>query len=736
MGLGSPAESRTFSPFGVGEQERLSLAREVAESHRRMKAARRIRDLTAEKYAIHIDGSSGGQWAEIIDNNFVAVRPSLVARLRLQRNLLRPMTDNMIAYHCSIPYRAVVRSAGDKKSRDQAKVSELLANHFILTQNLNECAADALAVGAAYGHGLLQVQWRDDLTEDFREPIYNTDLPEGLREAMVPGYADLLLGDPWGTVYSEGSSRRSLYWYSYERVFPTDFLREAFAHVPGIDRLQGRTDLPSASRHQRMLRRWFGGQQAFGGAAIEAGRQGQELTGIICREIIPGTDSRYPNGAQIIVALNGQADPDASREGGILGQAIPLHIGDLPGRRPSHTRVYTGFRGDDILGKGYVEDLDDLQVQLNGLVTMRAEFLRRFSRPPLVARAGSLEDDTVTTEDDAIIYSHSEQAPAFLYPPTGGMQFFDAAIAETLEQMFRIGGWQAASRGESNAGDPAAKVVALARADDTVFAPTARAFQGALVEVLQTQHMLAKQFMTVPVMARLLGEEWGHLSDPWIRAEKLSPEPPQFQLVQGFGTTPEAKAQQLITMATTQGADGTPLLTVEDFWRLWPDNSTRPPDQSAKRVRETRAQAINEEIERVVDEAKQVYAEQAQMVLPQLHNDLSLRFPLLRTDVPQLHTEVLDQIVQNEYADPLARQLARWRQDMYFDFQNMIAQQGAAFSAARQQPAGGSTPSENQKSNIAGGDTAAGTFTSESMSPQTLAPTVNALSNSAAKGQL
>lgn len=683
-----------------------------------------MRDLTAEKYLIHLDGEGYGQYAEIVNGQYVMVPPDLQNSLRLQRNLLRPMTDNMVAYHTAQQFRAVADSTMDKKSRDHARVDTLLANHIIVTQRLNDIAAESLYLGAAYGHGVIHAQWRDDPGGDVFDPIYSKELPAELMGALRPGMVDVWPGDPWATTYNEGATRRSVQYLSYDRIIPTQMLREAFAHVPGIESLEGRTDLPSASRFQRTARRWTG-SGGFGGAGFDGGTaaifgdgpSGEELSAVVCFEMARGVDSRYPQGRLVIVVVRNQADIDERSGGGTGGgSSLLLHDGPLPAGRFSLVRVYAGQRTDDVLGAPYLKDIDDLQVQLNHLVTMRAEFLVKYARPPFLAQEDGLADDTVITGDDAIIeYTTPDPPPGFIYPPSTTMQSpYDSAIEETLDQMFRIGGWQAASRGESKSGDAAAKVVALARADDTIFGPINRAFQSSICDLLQLCHALAKQYMTVPMLVELTGEEIGYLADPWIRQEQLSDKPPVYRLTNGFGGTPEARGQQLTQLVTMQGADGQPLLTTRQFWTLWPDQSLRPPEVTADRMREARAQAINYAIETAAEQASNhpqlgpmLQNPQAQqMVAQQLHQRLGAEFPLERSDVPQMHIEVLDQIVQNVFADPLARLLARWRQGLYYDFQNQIAMAGAAqqqMQQPQQQGGGGGQPAQpNRLTQFAG----------------------------------
>lgn len=726
---GQPEESRLVTR--IGNRTADQLARHIVDAHRRARSRRRLRDLTAEKYLIHIDGEGTAQWADIVDGTHVMVRPSLVDSLRLQRNLLRPLVDNMVAHHTSQEFRAVAESRPDKKARDKARIDTAFANQLIIHQRLNEVFAEALYMAAAYGHCPVHAQWRDDITSDLYEPVYNQrqDLDPELANTLMPGFVDVWCGDPWATTYNEGATRRSVQAITYDRVVPTQLLRIAFDEQLAAlgTQLVGQRSLPSASRFQRTIRRWIAGFYGEGTAAIFGGQDGEELSAMVCRETAPGVDLEHPHGRLVIVVVNDRADVDERDRGG-GGRLIPLYDGPLPGRRFSAVRCYAGARSDDVLGAPYVKDLDQLQVQLNHLVTMRAEFLTRFARAPLRAVTGSLADDTTVFDDDAIIeYDSIEGPPEFLYPPTATISFFDTAINETLEQMFRIGGWQAASRGEGQAGDPAAKVIALAKADDTVFAPVNRSLQASVCELLQTSHALARQYMTVPMLVDLVGEEYAHLAEPWIRREQMSDAPPQYRLVNSFGATPDSRGQQLLELVVRQGADGLPLLPTDQFWALYPDHSIRPPEIASRRVRQSRIQAINYAIESAVEDARQQFGELAEQYALVLHQQLGTEYPLLRSDRPEEHVEGLDELAQNLSVDPLARQLGAWRQDLYYDW--MAAQAAAAAAAGQPQEAPGlqierevqkTTPTGPTGTSPQGGTPTAESLGTESVKERTL----------------
>lgn len=654
------------APFDPADHEQE--ARDLHDAYTRARDAKRFRDLTAEKYLLHIDGEGDGQWMDILFGS----RIGLVGPpdgLRLQQNLLRPLVDQWVAYHTSQKFQVAAKARGDRESRDRARLDTIFANDLIEKQRINQVFREALNLAAAYGSCPIHVMWRQDTEKDDFQPTYSQD-------QAGKGYPDVFCGDPWGMIYNPGANVSSLQWAMYDRVLPLQNVKDAFAAVPGIEDLKGSKDLPSASRMQRILYKWGGiGTNVHGTAGIQRNEGSGELVSLICKETAPGVDREHPRGRLQIMAISGSADADP--ELSQTGRPIMLHDGPLPGGRFSFVRLFSGFRADDEYGKPYVADLDDLQIQLNQLVTHQVEYLRRFARPPFQALAGSLIDDTVTTEDDGIIELTQDAngfQPGFLFPPAHGVGVYDNAIERIQQQMFRIGGWQAASRGESKSGDPAAKVAALQKADDTIFGPVGSNLQECLIELLGTAHALFREYADGAwLVENVTGDDLGYLASPYIEAQQLSANAPRYQVTSSYGSSPDAVTQELIQLIQTTDAQGTPLLTAKDFWKLNPDTRFRPHEISADAMRTARATRINYEIQDFVRQVRAQLGDQADLHTPALHQQLSMQLPLNRDDPPQLHIETLAQLTQDMDEDILVQRLAQLRQDLYYEW--MAAQQ-------------------------------------------------------------
>ncbi len=664
------------SSFGMSKQESTEHAKNISEAHRGALRARRQRDLTSEMYMYHIDGEGDAQWSDIWNGTSVRIPPSLYGGLRYSRNLERPLVENMIAHHTAQRFNAVARAKADPDSRDRARVDTALANEIIYRGNLNLKFAEALSLAVPAGFCPMHIWWRHDMGEGIYEQVAG-----GESEQPMSGFADVWVGDPFDTVFNKGAKRHSCQWLSYGRVLPARLVELSFGLEEGS--LEGRTDLPSASTFQRITRRWAGlGPEDHGTAVVYGEFGGDELIAVVFLEIAPGIDPDYPQGSLQIVALEGAAETDTTWTTGQVGRPKLLHIGPLPGGDFSAKILHTGWRGDDILGYPWIKDIDTQQIMLNQFITLEAEYLRRFARPPLKTVTGKQIDNSVTTEDDAVMEFDDPQSAAatdFLYPPAQGAGIYERSIQRCEQYIFMVGGWQAASRGESHAGDAASKIRMLAQFDDTVHAPVQASIRRTLIDVLKHGHRLAKQYLASPLsISEIVGEDLGFVAQPFIHHEQLSDETPHYEIVSAYGTTPEARDQMLIQMVTTPTADGQPLLDRNQFWRLYSDAEMRPIEIGAQQTREGRAKSINNAIKQIAIALEQQLGDQALTRIFEWSQIIMQEFPLLPTDPDEIHVEILDQIVQNEQESKLARRLAAIRQRFYLQRQmeRMQAQAG------------------------------------------------------------
>lgn len=679
---GAGASVQALHPYGpLGPQtpdEARKIANGTVERHRKGKAKKRLHDLTAEKYLIHVDGENDGQWAEIMGGSIVMVPPRPGTFIRLQQNLLQPIMSHFVAYLCGIPFKTVAEAPLGRRARDKSRMATVLANHTISDQKLNSLLAEAMYIAGIYGHCPVHGTWR------YGSRAIN---PLGNVPGMPPGYVDFWIGDPWDTVYNDGATRNSVHRMSYGRVIPTQILKNAFPEHPQIGKLKGTTDSSATgSTFDRIARKWHSMNQVLRAASyISAGESSEDLTSVLCEEVVPGYDPMYPEGLLRIVALSGRAESGSGAVGG-GGDNILLHQGPLPAKRLSAVRFYSLNRFDNVLGKPYVAAIDDLQIQLNNVVTMRSVRLAKYSNPRVTApRGAGIEEDSFWADSDAILFYNGTDRPDFMTPPMGNPDY-DASIAEIEAQMFRISGWQAASRGEANAGDSGTKVNFLAKADDTIFSPIRQGFEAAFSELMALGHALTREnAQGQPFLANIVGDELSYAIDPWVRAEDLDHLDPQFKVVSGFGASPEALAETLQALVQIPAADG-PLMTSDEFWDRYPNPALRPHRPNIKATKRMRLNSINYLIERLCDEAEGQYAEQVQQ-MPQMAAQLAVvieetvlrKYPLLRTEDWGMSLEALDEIIHDPNSSGMKRNVCELRMNRCYE--ELMRLQGAGAPA-------------------------------------------------------
>ena len=696
------------------------VAQDVAEFHKDGLETRRFHDLTAEKYLIHIDGEGDNQWADLYNGERIQIPHNLSGIPRAQNNLLRPIVDNMVAYHSTMPFRYVVETRPDRESRESGAIDQAFANYIAAQQNLNSLFAEALYMASAFGHCPVHAYWRDDPQFDAYQPVH----AEGM-QGPQRGSIDCFVGDPFDTVYATGSKRNQVERMTYGRVVGAQGVRQAFPQIPNIE---GSTTLNSSSRFQRTVRKWLqAGNSIHGTAAMMGGVDGEELIALIYREIAPGVDVQYPLGRLSIVALNGSASTDhadaSGSSAGHYGNAVLLHDGPLPGGVFSAVQVYSANRFDDVLGKPFVADLDEDQVQLNQLETLVNEFVRRSVRAPLIT-SGVIADDSAAYLDDGEIEIDpgSQFIPSYLELPYRHIPLLENKIRRLEEGLFRKGGWQAASRGESRSGDAAAKVVALARADDTIHGPTNMQFRRSAEQFMGICWRLMKQYGDVPWLIDVAGDEISHLIKPYIDRSQMSEEPPMYRLTSGFGATTEAKAQQLMNLwSMVDPVTGERAITTRQFKKQYPDRSLWPDELDPQEMRERRAKVVNQGIRGAVKQFRQEYQldptqvsglanplvqQSAQFLWPMIDQ----QYPIMMDDDIEAHLEALSTMTQDESEDSIVRRIAMLRQDQFFAW--LSGKQQAVAEQAAPPPKGVGAPAPQADP---GSSPVGGTVTSDAM---------------------
>jgi len=671
----------------VGQVTAQSIARSVLNAHKSGLQARRQDDLLREKYLLHVDGSSDFQWADILYGERVEI-PRGVSEFRKTENLLRPIVDNAVAHHTTMPLRYEAESSPDREARQHALVDTVWANSLAWQQDFNALFADAMYLAMPAGYCPVHCYWREDPFDQYEPIPTDPNDPQAIIERLIdpkPGMIDCWVGNPFDTVFDRGAKRNSVYWASYGRVLPARMVRAAFDHIPGVAGLEGTTRLPSAAQFQRIARQWQMAGLAAHGSAVTTYRRStdsdEELMVVLCREILPGIDPQYPDGRLQLVAVPGSGD---IRRGD--GQsAVLLADQSLPAGSFSWTLFYSHHRADDVHGKPWVADLDELQVDLNLARSKRWEVINKMHEAPIVAPGGVLSEDMVDLDGYGILEvepSVGAFRPQVMKWPTEILTALDKEIEDLRRSMYTIGGYQASSRGEAPGSRMAYRaIVALQQADSSIHGPVNMRFKRSGEDFMRLCWGQMKAYGDVPWLVEIIGNEYAHLAEPYIDNSQLSSRPPTFKLVNAFGPSPELRAQEVLQLAQLRGADGVPFMTTAEARRHYPGNQLFRSDVDAAAVRSRRARTIAVRIVQLskqfrqqtgvpgtsrADPGVQQGAQWVFMVMEQ-------QFPRLRDDDLDEHIATLTEITQDETADPIARAAAVLRQNLYYEWQAQMA---------------------------------------------------------------
>jgi hypothetical protein len=689
----------------VGRRSAADIARDVVRSHRAGLAARRERDLISEKLLLHVDGSGDLQWADILFGDRVEI-PRIVSEYRKTENLLRLVVDNAVAHHTTMPLRYYADSLPDRRARDRATIDTVWMNHVVNQQDLNGLFAEALYMAMAAGFCPVHAYWRDDPVHQ-HEPIHPgmEPTPEGILQQVFnppPGMIDCWLGSPFDTVFDRGAKRGSVHWASYGRVLPARLVRRAFAHIPEAAGLEGSTRIPSAASFQRIAREWrWEGLAAHGTPIVSYRRQteeNEELLILVCREILPGIDADYPEGRLQLVAVPGAVD---LRRGETGSNGVLLADQPLPAGVFSWVNFYSHHRADDVHGKPWVEDIDLLQVDLNIALSKRWEVIHRMVEAPIVAPGGALTEDMADVGGYNLLEvepSLGNWRPRVMEWPTQVLAALNLEVEDRRKAIFQGGGYQAASRGEAPGSRIAYRaIVALQQADNTIHGPVNQRFRRSACDFARICWHQMKAYGDIPWLVGITGDEYAHLVEPYIDNTKLSDTPPRYKLVNAFGPSPELRAQEVLELMATQGADGEPFLRTEEARRQYP-NSTIFDDQGDPRAVQRRraktvASAFHTLAARLREQTGYAGSDLADPQLQQLAQQLFLamesQYPRLRDDDLMAHLSTLSEITQDESSDPLARLAAMQRQALYYQWQAQMSATPGMQLPGGEQPAGG-----------------------------------------------
>jgi len=679
-----------------------STAKEIMEMHLAGLEARRRRDLLSEKLLLHVDGSGDLQFAELYDSTKLVI-PDFISPYKKSENLLRLIVDNAVAHHTSTPFKFHADSRQDRRSREKALMDSLWINSIAWTQDLNGKAADALYMSMSTGFCPIHTYWCENSYTQ-HEPINHaaTDGPMAQIEHLLDGKAghvEIWVGNPFDTVFNNGSKRGSVHWCSYGRVLPAQAVRDTFGHMPGVMELQGTDRVPSASQWQRIASKWnLDGIGRHGSAVVgdtHRSRQPEELMTIVCREVAPGFETAWPRGRLQIIAV-----PEVTTERSRMRNPVLLYDNELPGGDFSFENIYSHQRSDDVLGKPWIEDLDSNQVDLNIALSEYWEYLQKMKNTPMIAPGGALPSDMLNLngydiiEVDPSLGGFTPRVPQW---PAEVLTGLEKTIAEKRQAIWRGGGYQAASRGESAGSRQAAKaIMALQVADNSVHAPVNMRFRRSMCNFAQKNWKQMKMYGDIGMMVDIVGDDYQHMAEPYIDRTKLSDRPPSYRMVNSFGPSPELRAQELLELMQVRGGDGMPFLLTEEARRAYPNQDIFVHRAEPKVVALRRAKEIASKFHVLADDIRENTGfEEWGMNHPWVKQyalavwkQVELSYPIMRNDDLQAHINSLTEITQDETADPIARHAALRRLDGYYAWQAKIAAQMMGAQPQNDQPAG------------------------------------------------
>ena len=550
------------------------------------------------------------------------------------------------------------------------------------------------------GNCPLHAYWSENAV-DQHEPISHAAVegPEAQLKKLFdpqPGRLDLWLGNPFDTVFDNAARRGSIHWCSYGRVLPADLVRRPFSHMPGVDGLQGTTNIPSASQWQRIASKWnLDGIGRHGNPILtDPKNKAEELMTVICREVQPGYEAAWPRGRLQIIAVPEFADRERSSR---TSHAVLLYDGELPGGDFSFTNFYSHHRGDDVHGKPWVEDIDVNQVDLNIALSEYWEYLQKMKNTPLMTPGGAIADDMANLngydilEVETTIGGWQPRVPKW---PIEVLTGLEKVIADKRSAIWRGGGYQAASRGESAGTRQAAKAItALQVADNSIHTPVNMRLRRSLTDFAQNQcWKQMKTYGDVGWLIDIVGDEYEHMVEPYIDRTKLSDRPPSYKLVNAFGPSPELRMQEVLELGQMRTGDGLPVLTNEEVRYALPDQTIFNKRSNPKVVAVRRAKTVAAQFHFLATQVRQQTGfEEWDMQHPwvlqlaqTVWQQIGQQFPVMRSDDLQAHIDSLVETIQDETADPIARNAAMRRLDEYYAWQ--------AEMAAQMMPAPGALP--------------------------------------------
>lgn len=157
-------------------------------------------------------------------------------------------------------------------------------------------------------------------------------------------------------------------------------------------------------------------------------------------------------------------------------------------------------------GRTMVSDLIPLQTDYNDALS-RVATIRRQQTPKLIAPAGSIDPQRVTSRVEIIPYNPTGAEPKWMESNGAWAQVFESGMAMDAADMQDRAGINDATAGKSGASAPAAAILALQDADDTKLAVTVTEMSKFIKNIGWQILMLARQYWAEERTIRVWSDE-------------------------------------------------------------------------------------------------------------------------------------------------------------------------------------------------------------------------------------
>lgn len=157
-------------------------------------------------------------------------------------------------------------------------------------------------------------------------------------------------------------------------------------------------------------------------------------------------------------------------------------------------------------GRTWVTDLIPIQADYNDSRSREAA-IRRVLTPKILAPAGSIDPQRITSRVEVITYAQTGQQPTLMMPDGRYMSQYEQNMNRANQELSDRAGQSDVSNGQAPAGTPAAAIMSLQEADDTKLAVSSKQVEAGVARAGHMMLQLVRQFWQEPRVCRTWSEE-------------------------------------------------------------------------------------------------------------------------------------------------------------------------------------------------------------------------------------